>query len=83
HDETRALIAATVSMPRRTARIDDALDRWLLHPVFGLLALALVMFFVFQAVYAWAAPLMDLIDAGTSALGGWVSATFPEGPLTS
>lgn len=83
HDETRALIAATVTMPRRTARIDDALDRWLLHPVFGLLALALVMFFVFQAVYAWAAPLMDLIDAGTSALGGWVSATFPEGPLTS
>ncbi len=83
HAETRALIAATVTMPRRTARIDDRLDRWLLHPVFGLLALAVVMFFVFQAVYAWAAPLMDLIDAGTSALGGWVSATFPEGPLTS
>ena len=83
HAETRALIAATVTMPRRTARIDDRLDRWLLHPVFGLLALAVVMFSVFQAVYAWAAPLMDLIDAGTSALGGWVSATFPEGPLTS
>ena len=83
HAETRALIAATVKMPRRTARIDDALDRWLLHPVFGLLALALVMFLVFQAVYAWAAPLMDLIDAGTSALGAWVSSTFPEGPLTS
>ncbi len=83
HDETRALIAATVTMPRRTARIDDALDRWLLHPVFGLLALAVVMFLVFQAVYAWAAPLMDLIDAGTSALGDRVNATFPEGPLTS
>ena len=83
HDETRALIAATVTMPRRTARVDDALDRWLLHPVFGLLALAVVMFLVFQAVYAWAAPLMDLIDAGTSALGDRVNATFPEGPLTS
>ena len=83
HDETRVLIAATVTMPRRTARVDDALDRWLLHPVFGLLALAVVMFLVFQAVYAWAAPLMDLIDAGTSALGDRVNATFPEGPLTS
>ena len=30
-----------------------------------------------------ATPLMDLIDAGTSALGAWVSTTFPEGPLTS
>ena len=35
-------------------RIDDALDRWLLHPVFGLLTLAVVMFLIFQAVYAWA-----------------------------
>jgi ferrous iron transport protein B len=40
-----------VRMPQRTAKIDDALDRWLLHPVFGLLALAVVMFLIFQAVY--------------------------------
>ncbi|MFL6586314.1 MAG: ferrous iron transporter B [Luteimonas sp.] len=83
HAETRALLAAAVTMPRRTARIDDALDRWLLHPVFGLLALATIMFLIFQAVYAWATPVMDLIDAGTSALGAWVSTTFPPGPLTS
>ena len=83
HAETRALLAEAVTMPRRTARIDDALDRWLLHPVFGLLALATIMFLIFQAVYAWATPVMDLIDAGTSALGAWVSATLPPGPLTS
>ncbi|ASR44269.1 ferrous iron transporter B [Xanthomonas citri pv. mangiferaeindicae] len=83
HAQVRALLAATVTMPRRTAWIDDAFDRWLLHPVFGLLALALVMFLIFQAVYAWATPLMDMIDAGTSALGAWVSATLPSGPLTS
>ncbi len=83
HAETRALLAAAVTMPRRTARIDDALDRWLLHPGFGLLALATIMFLIFQAVYAWAAPMMDLIDAGTSALGAWVSTTLPPGPLTS
>ncbi|VXB34319.1 putative ferrous iron transport protein B (FeoB) [Luteimonas sp. 9C] len=83
HAETRALLAGAVTMPRPTARIDDALDRWLLHPVFGLLALATIMFLIFQAVYAWAAPVMDLIDAGTSALGAWVSTTLPPGPLTS
>ena len=33
HAETRRLLALAVTMPRRTARIDDALDRWLLHPV--------------------------------------------------
>ena len=56
-------------MPRRTAEIDDALDRWLLHPVLGLVALGVVMFLIFQAVYAWATPVMDLIDAGTAWLG--------------
>src|SRR5690606_23135021 len=49
HAETRRLLAAAVTMPRRTAEIDDALDRWLLHPVLGLAALEAVMFLVFQA----------------------------------
>lgn len=83
HTETRRLLSLAVSMPTRTAKVDDALDRWLLHPVFGLIALIVVMFLIFQAVYAWATPLMDLIDAGTGALGEWVGTTLPEGPLNS
>ncbi|GAB3352324.1 ferrous iron transporter B [Lysobacter tyrosinilyticus] len=83
HAETRRLLSLAVTMPRRTAEIDDALDRWLLHPVVGLLSLAVVMFLIFQAVYAWATPLMDGIDAGTAALGAWAHAALPEGPLNS
>jgi ferrous iron transport protein B len=83
HAETRRLLSLAVTMPTRTARVDDTLDRWLLHPVFGLVALAVVMFLIFQAVYAWATPLMDGIDAGTAWLGEWVGSTLPEGPLNS
>jgi ferrous iron transport protein B len=83
HAETRRLLALAVGMPRRTAAIDDALDRWLLHPVFGLLALGVVMFLIFQAVYAWATPLMDLIEAGTTWFGAMVSNAMPGGPLRS
>jgi ferrous iron transport protein B len=83
HAETRRLLAATVRMPERTAKIDDALDRWLLHPVFGLSTLAVVMFLIFQAVYAWATPVMDLIEAGTTALGAWAGTMLPAGPLNS
>lgn len=83
HQETRRLLSLAVSMPTRTARVDDALDRWLLHPVFGLLALAVVMFLIFQAVYAWATPMMDAIEAATGWLGGTVGAALPEGPLNS
>ena len=83
HAETRRLLALAVTMPRRTAEIDDRLDRWLLHPVLGLMTLAVVMFLIFQAVYAWATPLMDLIEAGTALLGDSVGGIMPEGPLKS
>ncbi len=83
HAETRRLIELAVRMPTRTAHVDDALDRWLLHPAVGLLTLAAVMFLIFQAVYAWATPLMDGIDAGTVWLGEWVGASMPDGPLRS
>ncbi|MFZ5657125.1 MAG: ferrous iron transporter B [Pseudomonadota bacterium] len=83
HARTRAILEAAVRMPRRTAAVDDVLDRWLLHPVFGLLALGVVMFLIFQAVYAWATPVMDLIDAGTAWLGTSTAAALPEGPLAS
>jgi len=83
HAETRRLLSLAVTMPTRTAKIDDALDRWLLHPVFGLLALVVVMFLIFQAVYAWATPMMDMIEAGTGWLGEHAGALLPEGPLNS
>ncbi|CTP82545.1 ferrous iron transporter B [Xanthomonas translucens pv. arrhenatheri] len=83
HQQVRRILAAAVSMPTRTSRIDDALDRWLLHPVAGLLTLAVVMFLIFQAVFAWAKPVMDLIDAGSKGLGAWVGAALPAGPLNS
>ena len=81
HAETRRLLELAVSMPRRTAAVDDALDRWLLHPLFGLLALAVVMFLIFQAVYAWATPMMDGIEAATAWLGQTVGNAMPDGPL--
>ena len=83
HAETRRLLSLAVTMPTRTARIDDALDRWLLHPVFGLLALVVVMFLIFQAVFAWATPFADAIDAGTGWLKESIGAALPAGPLTS
>ncbi len=83
HAQVRQILDAAVRMPARTARIDDALDRWLLHPVFGLLTLAVVMFLIFQAVYAWATPLMDGIEAAFGWLGPVVASSLPEGPLSS
>ncbi|HMT45344.1 MAG TPA: ferrous iron transporter B, partial [Chakrabartia sp.] len=59
-----------------------ALDRIALHPVIGPLLLAAILFVMFQAVYAWATPFVDAIDAGFVALQDWVGATLPQGLVT-
>ncbi|MDR9837691.1 ferrous iron transporter B [Herbaspirillum huttiense] len=81
HVEVRALLADTVVMPAPTDRRDDAIDRVALHPVFGVLLLALTMFLVFQAVYAIGKPMTDAIADGFGTLGGVVGEWLPEGPL--
>ncbi len=83
HAQVTALLAETVTMPARTDALDDRLDRWLLHPVLGLVILAGVMFLMFQAVFAWAAPLQDALSAGIAWLGAGVSQALPAGPLRS
>ena len=81
HAEVRQIIVDCVVMPSRTSRTDDVLDRIFLHPVAGLLILAVTMFLMFQAVFSWAAPFMDMIDSGISGFGSVVESTLPDGPL--
>jgi ferrous iron transport protein B len=61
----------------------DRLDEGLARPLIGSLGFIAVMATVFQAVFAWAVPFMDLIDGGTSAVGGWLGAQLPDGALNS
>ncbi len=77
HAQVRELLRATVQMPRATSVLDDAIDHWVLHPVFGLAILALLMFLIFQAVFSWAAPIMGAIEQGIGFLGSWVTGPLP------
>jgi len=56
---------------------------WLNRPVPGTIGLFIVMAVVFQAVFAWATPIMDLIDAGTALLGGRVTVLLGASALSS
>ncbi|MBS0458311.1 MAG: ferrous iron transporter B [Proteobacteria bacterium] len=81
HAQVRDLLAATVAVPRATDARDDAIDRWALHPVFGLLILGVVLFLVFQAVYFLGKPMTDMIGDGFDWLGAHAAASMPDGPL--
>jgi len=61
--------------------ISDRVDAVVLHPVFGPLILAGILFLVFQAVFAWAQVPMDAIRLGVAAFGNWLGAALPESLL--
>ncbi|MGH1402178.1 MAG: ferrous iron transporter B [Acinetobacter tandoii] len=61
----------------------DFLDRIFLHPVLGLVTLAVMMFVVFQAVFAWAAPFMDGIESLFGWLGEVIGASISQPLLHS
>jgi ferrous iron transport protein B len=83
HAEVHRLLDVAVHLPPAGLSVEDRLDRIALHPVLGFVLLAAVMFLMFQAVYAWAAPLMTGIEAATAWLGAAVGGAMPEGPLKS
>ncbi len=53
-------------------RRSDSVDRILTHRVYGLGVFVGIMYLIFQSIYSFAAPLMDLIEAGFTALSDWV-----------
>ena len=61
----------------------DRIDRVVLHPVIGPVLLAIVLFLVFQAVFAWAEWPMNAIEAATAWLGEVAGSVLPEGWVKS
>jgi len=83
HRRVRRILAEVLDAPDTDSRYDEKIDRVIMHPVFGLLILAVVLLLMFQAVFSWAAVPMGVIEAGTGWLGEWVSGLMSDGPLRS
>lgn len=83
HREAERLMKAHVQPPARPDTLTGKLDSVLLHPVAGLAILFGVLFVMFQAVFSWATPAMDGIEAGFALLGQWIGATVGNDLLRS
>jgi ferrous iron transport protein B len=81
--EADRILSVAVGKPVRPDTVTAKVDAVLLHPVAGLLILLCVLFVMFQAVFAWAKPMMDLISAGFDWLGGQAHPFIPDGLLQS
>ncbi len=83
HREAERILKLTVRPPARPDTWTSRLDDILLHPVSGILILIAVLFLMFQAVFSWATPAMDLISAGFAWLSTQVSQHMPHGMVQS
>ncbi|RZJ83030.1 MAG: ferrous iron transporter B, partial [Brevundimonas sp.] len=78
HHEAERIIKACVRPPERPDTLTGKIDAVLLHPVAGLVILTAIMFVMFQAVFTWATPFADAIDAAFIAFGGLVANLIPD-----
>lgn len=83
HREAERIMRAFVKPPLRPDTWTGRLDSVLLHPVAGTAILMVVLFLMFQAVFTWATPAMDMIDAGFTWLGQAVAQYVPPGLVQS
>jgi ferrous iron transport protein B len=80
--EADRVLSVAVAQPAPDT-LTGRLDAVLLHPIAGLLVLLALLFVMFQAVFAWAKPVMDLISAGFDELGVLAHDALPAGLLQS
>ena len=81
--EVRRILAVAVHEPSDELQMDDALDRVVLHPLWGYVILAVTLFLMFQAVFSWAQLPMDAIKSAVEASGELLRTWLPAGILQS
>jgi ferrous iron transport protein B len=78
YDWARRVAEDAVRMSEMDA-LTTSLDAVVLHPVAGPVIFLLVMLFFFQAIFSWATPVMDGIEASFNALQDIVRSVVPSG----
>jgi ferrous iron transport protein B len=77
------LDGAVMRAEARSRSMSDLIDRVLTHRVWGTVVFSVLMLLVFQAVFSWAGPLMDAIDAALGVVSDQLTAILPAGALQS
>ena len=81
--EIRRIVEEVESRTPPEVGLADRVGAFLNRPLPATLLFLLVMTTVFQAVFAWATPIMELIDAATTWMAGVVTLVLPAGALAS
>lgn len=64
-------------------QLTDRIDRFVLHPIWGMALLFIVLFIMFQSVFTLAQPAMDFLENMFSRFGATILSPLPDGALRS
>ncbi len=79
----KVLDAVVVKSPRKDWKgVSTRLDKILTHRIWGYTIFFIILFLIFQSVFAFAQIPMDAIDRGFAGLSSFLSKLLPEGPLS-
>jgi len=81
--EVRRILAIAAPTAGQFQRFHFKVDAWAMHPVWGLVILAALLFLVFQAVFSWANVPMDAIKSAMAFFAEWTTSHMADGPLRS
>lgn len=82
YEEVEKILEGVLRRPEEEeATFTDRLDRFLLHPFFGIVTLLSVMAVLFYTVFRVAEGPMGWIEGATEFVSAWVEGQMPEGDL--
>jgi len=81
--EVRRILALVAPQMPKEDRFQHRLDAVVMHPVWGLVVLAAVLFLIFQAVFLWANWPMEVIKQAMAMVANAALANLNSGPLRS
>lgn len=76
------LVGVESRMKGQKLKLGEKVDRVLTHKLWGSIIFLFVLFLLFQSIFAWATPLMELVDGSVSSLKVWLASILPAGFLT-
>ena len=79
----RDILAEVLEHAPLLSKFSVSLLRWINRPWPATIMFFVLLILVFQAVFSWATPLMDIIDGAATRLGNWVSTSLGDGMVSS
>lgn len=81
--EIDQLLKEVTLTPLKPDTFSERIDKWVLHPFWGVVILFSLLILVFQTLFTWASPLMDMIEALFGFLGEVAATYIPNELLKS